>query len=402
MKEEVFQRLTGATPEHFFSAPDLERHHKLIERSGLLPGDLVDRDAIDFLISHPAMSYPFIRIVNHGREILPEHYLRRPIDAEFRLVDPDRVLSFYRNGSTIIFQKSHLWTAKLARLTGSLQRSLLALVNCNIYVTPAGSKGFAPHFDTHDVFIYQVSGEKIWNIYDAPRELPLESESLSAKESGDYLHRRPSVELTLRQGNLLYVPKGLVHDTFTRSTESVHVTIGIFPPRGVDLLRAVTDQASQRPFFRRAAFTSRESGSTGAGVSQRIVDEFADVTTELLGGEALSRFREERFLTVPTQEARGRFSDLLSVETMQLDTRMHRRASIPFQLSPGTPGKIELRFYDKRVVFPAFVEDDLKFVAGSQGTFSVGDIAGRLDDAGRLVLAKTLIREGFLTLQPVD
>jgi len=37
-------------------------------------------------------------------------------------------------------------------------------------------------------------------------------------------------------------------------------------------------------------------------------------------------------------------------------------------------------------------------IADSEGPFSVSDLPGSLDDDGRLVLARRLVREGFLRI----
>jgi hypothetical protein len=58
-----------------------------------------------------------------------------------------------------------------------------------------------------------------------------------------------------------------------------------------------------------------------------------------------------------------------------------------------------LDFHDKTVQLPASVADAVQYVAESNGEgFTPADIPGDLDEPGRLVLVRTLLREGFLTL----
>ena len=42
------------------------------------------------------------------------------------------------------------------------------------------------------------------------------------------------------------------------------------------------------------------------------------------------------------------------------------------------------------------VDDPFEAIFGADGPFAAGDLPGRLDDEGRLVLVRRLIREGFL------
>lgn len=48
------------------------------------------------------------------------------------------------------------------------------LSRSNAYLTPAGSQGFAPHYDDIDAFILQLEGRKQWKVYNcADAQLPM-------------------------------------------------------------------------------------------------------------------------------------------------------------------------------------------------------------------------------------
>lgn len=49
-----------------------------------------------------------------------------------------------------------------------LQEYFGCFVGANVYLTPPGSQGFAPHYDDIEAFIMQLEGSKEWRIY-APR-----------------------------------------------------------------------------------------------------------------------------------------------------------------------------------------------------------------------------------------
>ena len=89
---------------------------------------------------------------------------------------------------------------------------------CNAYVTPPGSQGFAPHHDTHDVFVLQVDGHKRWNIYEPLIRLPLKSQ--------------PSQNLT---GEGPLVPEGtepvLSTSFWVPATRSISRAVTSTPPR---------------------------------------------------------------------------------------------------------------------------------------------------------------------------
>ncbi|MGO7984355.1 JmjC domain-containing protein, partial [Rhizobium johnstonii] len=67
-------------------------------------------------------------------------------------------------GATIVLQGLHRLWPPLIDFTRLLIDDLGHPAQVNAYVTPASSQGFDPHYDTHDVFVLQVSGEKHWRV----------------------------------------------------------------------------------------------------------------------------------------------------------------------------------------------------------------------------------------------
>lgn len=81
------------------------------------------------------------------------------------------------------------------------------------YLTPAGTQGFAPHYDDIEAFLLQAEGSKQWRLYDNPS-----GERLPTTSSGNFAQRElgPAImEVTLRAGDLLYIPRGVVHQVAT-------------------------------------------------------------------------------------------------------------------------------------------------------------------------------------------
>ncbi|KAI2530545.1 RIOX2 isoform 6, partial [Pan troglodytes] len=100
-----------------------------------------------------------------------------------------------------------------------------SLVGSNVYITPAGSQGLPPHYDDVEVFILQLEGEKHWRLYHPT--VPLAREySVEAEERIG----RPVHEFMLKPGDLLYFPRGTIHqaDTPAGLAHSTHVTISTY------------------------------------------------------------------------------------------------------------------------------------------------------------------------------
>jgi hypothetical protein len=55
-------------------------------------------------------------------------------------------------------------------------------------------------------------------------------------------------------------------------------------------------------------------------------------------------------------------------------------------------------FEGKEIVLPDYVRDDVEFLLEADAPFTPADLPGDLDDEGRLVLVRRMLREGLLRL----
>lgn len=96
-----------------------------------------------------------------------------------------------------------LLSQRLGRAFGNLN------VSTNLYVTPSTSQGFEVHFDDHDVFVLQLSGQKEWYIY-LPTVIDLPP-LYSRRFTPDASIFDSSLRHVLSPGDVLYIPRGFAH-----------------------------------------------------------------------------------------------------------------------------------------------------------------------------------------------
>lgn len=100
------------------------------------------------------------------------------------------------------------------------------------------AQGFAPHFDDVDVYVLQVEGRKRWRVY-----APLPGHALPRYSSRDFVDAEvgPCVlEAVLQPGDLLYLPRGTIHQAASLpEAPSLHLTLSADHRRAwADLLEA--------------------------------------------------------------------------------------------------------------------------------------------------------------------
>lgn len=140
-------------------------------------------------------------------------------------VNPAFVWNKYKEGNSIRMRNPQSYYKPLGSLCSLLQEYFSSYVGANMYLTPAGTQGFPPHYDDIDAFILQIEGKKLWKLYE-PRD---EKEILARYSSADMTEDEMGelyMEVELNPGDMLYFPRGVIHQAKAASdAHSLHLTI---------------------------------------------------------------------------------------------------------------------------------------------------------------------------------
>lgn len=93
-----------------------------------------------------------------------ENGQRETHNPEGRAV-PSALWDYYANGCSIRILNPHTYCNKLHTLLAALQEYFGCMAGVNVYLTPPGSQGFAPHYDDIEAFVLQLEGRKHWKLY---------------------------------------------------------------------------------------------------------------------------------------------------------------------------------------------------------------------------------------------
>ncbi len=165
-----------------------------------------------------------------------------------------RLSRLFADGATIVLQALHRTWPPIVDFAGDLMLELGHPVQVNAYVTPPASQGFAAHYDVHDVFVLQFAGEKRWIVHEPVFDVPLRSQDWT-RHRNDVLataEREPALDIVLREGDALYLPRGWVHSAEAEEQVSGHLTVGIHVATRQALAQALLDSALDDVELRRA------------------------------------------------------------------------------------------------------------------------------------------------------
>ncbi|CAG9865116.1 unnamed protein product [Phyllotreta striolata] len=161
---------------------------------------------------------------------------------------------YYSNGCSIRILNPQTYVQKVHYLITALQEYFGSMVGVNVYLTPAGSQGFAPHYDDIEAFVLQLEGRKHWKLYK-----PKGSDVLARDSSANLKHEdigEPFMEATLNAGDLLYFPRGTIHEARTDSeAHSLHITVSVYQRNSyADLLEHILPKALQEASLNNVEF----------------------------------------------------------------------------------------------------------------------------------------------------
>jgi len=369
-----------------FLADHFERRplHLARDEAGRFDAVLSDGD-VERIVCDGAIRTPAFRLVKDGAQIPTSAYTT---DIPWRpgsfsgTVLVDRVAQEHAAGATLVLQALHLHWRPAAVYCRGLESALGWPMQANAYRTPASSRGFDVHHDTHDVFVLQVAGHKRWRVYQPVVELPLKTQRWSSGvDPGE-----PVLDVTLEAGDTLYLPRGWPHAATSADADSLHITVGLHPPTRLDALRAALTACADDVEFRRAL------DATGA-----LPGELVERLAARLEPAAVARRARRAFVDGRRAILEGQLTQVHALKGLTLRSPLERRPTVIADLDREDPG-VRLRFEGKEVYLPPQAAAAVAAAHAADAPFTPGELPGPLDAAGRLVLVSRLVREGFLRL----
>jgi hypothetical protein len=222
-----------------------------------------------------------VRAIRQGRDLPLEMVTQLANRDGTRRLMTTSLQTLCEQGLSLIINDVGALVPRIGALTAMMERRYRAKVSANCYISFLKESAFKAHADDHDVIVLQLHGSKRWWCYGhreryaaAARVYP-DVDVLGASEW----------ETVLQPGDVLYVPRGDIHRAEVMASQSVHLTIAVYPPQGKDLIgwlaeRCQGEEAFRRPVNALSPIADRQTQSSElkrllqAAVDQLDVEEF--------------------------------------------------------------------------------------------------------------------------------
>lgn len=369
---------------------------------------LVSTDDVDFLIATHGGKPDFaISVIGSrcGTGVPPE--LRSSNRLHWT---PDNVYQRLAQGATIRIGNIARYMPAIGLLVKTFESQLQTDITINLYYTPSGSRAFEAHYDNHDVFILQVAGCKRWKLYQQAEQAPVEvvhrgrlewlRQALPEPGSGlPTAVAGESQDIILKAGDLLYVPRGRVHQVSTLDdSPSLHLTVAAPVVTWYEVcVHALMGVLDKSPELRAAlpvtfatdpdAISPDDCQRISRAVATHITSDSLKTAIENMGRQFIFSRRGHWHNAISNSDA---------INGLHLQSRLQRQSALLYRLE-REPGRVLLIFWGQVLPIPIRCDDMLQHILQAD-TFSPAELPTRLDDESRLVFCHSLLEKGFITL----
>jgi bifunctional lysine-specific demethylase and histidyl-hydroxylase NO66 len=361
--------------------------------------DLLSPDAVDELLSERGLRTPFLRVADKGT-VLPSSAFTGSGGAGAEVSDQvidDKVMHLYAGGATLVLQGLHRIWPPLIDYARRLGAELKQPLQVNAYLTPAGNKGFATHYDTHDVFVLQVDGTKRWRIHEPVLADPLERQSWGgrADEVGATADGPAFLDVVLAPGDALYLPRGWLHSAQAQGERSLHLTFGVRALTRYALVEELLQLAAEDQRLR-ATLPYAMDVADPAAVAPELTETVTALRDWLETADPVTvaaRLRDRAWPAKRPAPVRP-LAQLAFADALGPDDRITVRDGLTWQLVEDGADHVALRLTGRTLRFPSFCAAAVR-TALDGASHRVGDLPDLDDDEDRLVLARRLLREAL-------
>jgi ribosomal protein L16 Arg81 hydroxylase len=312
----------------------------------------------------------------------------------YRLVDGSLDLVGIRNdfadGFTIVADGVERYVRAIASLAHSIEVELNFPIQVNAYITPPGSRGLVPHYDDHDVLVLQIQGSKIWHLYNG---VDIPAHEMQRRDKAVPTDGLPlPTDLRLEVGDVLYLPRGLVHAADTNAEPSIHLTVGIHAPTALTLAIGTLHSLSFHDDRLNARLPPRHLDDADLHATLGVLMRDAVRTVEdpnaiAEGLDALADVLIRRGRCPPV----GPISNAGGIDGQTLVTKYKPL----YSRVKAVAGGVALQFAKLSINAAVDHEPALLFISRSTEPFRVRDLPG-LRAEQQIELARKLIVSGFL------
>jgi len=242
---------------------------------------LVNWDGLNEFLENHRLLPDQLKLAREGSFIPPEKFFRTlPGAGNIPRIESGCLTALLAAGASLLLENM----AELSLPVRALSLSVCRALKCrgggaSLYASWHNIRGFGLHWHPDSVLALQLAGRKRWQIYPPTEPYAIAGEA-PARPSGS-----PVLDITLEDGDLLYLPRGWWHVAHPLNGPSLHLSLSLSAATGVDFLHWAVDQLKQESLARQPLPLLDGDEAKAAHVGR-----LKDLLSQALSGDALAEF----------------------------------------------------------------------------------------------------------------
>ena len=241
-------------------------------------------------INNPLLVPGWMHVVSGGRPVPLQDacFYKHVQDNQLVFMDKRPVDDALDQGAALVLEGIDILDPTVNSFVAKLEEALpCSLCNCVAFFSQRGNEAYEGHCDSDDVLVIQLSGKKLWNIYEPQQRRYADTMHLSGERLGPKIK-----QLTMCAGDALYVRAGVPHLCQTTGDHSLHLAFDLVDstPNVRDITQQaneVYDRASEDPYVPPSRVINRYAEILQSPDFQGFVDAATDGVRD-----DIRRFRE--------------------------------------------------------------------------------------------------------------
>ena len=243
---------------------------------------LLTWNELNAILEQHRLTPPRLKLFRDGQPVDPAHYLTPAMFGVPRLDAGGLAISLAQGASLILDDVQEL-SPRVRDLMHSFQDALHTDAFANLYAGWHTQKAFHVHWDAQEAVVLQLFGRKRWKVYRPTRPHPLKNDIEPPPQPSN----AAVWEGIVSDGDVLYIPRGWWHEAFPLDEPSLHLTVSLTPPTGMDYLGWAIPRLRHHAELRASLPANNETAQTA------IAGAIAGVLGDVLRESPLSDFLRE-------------------------------------------------------------------------------------------------------------
>jgi hypothetical protein len=170
-------------------------------------------------------------------------------------LDRDGIQQMLAQGAIVIFNDADRCFPALAGLAMAIGEAFGVSTEVVALLNFSGRSGLDEHHDSENVLILQLEGEKVWHMLGAPVEPGIKSKGYQ-REPG------AGTTLTMRPGDVMFLPAGQRHRCEASPAGSLHIAILLHAPKATVAAQELTEIMKDDPALNASILTFGDDEAT--------------------------------------------------------------------------------------------------------------------------------------------